>query len=244
MLNALEEEIAPCLAQNLEVGVSEESFLRALQLKAEEMGKKGVVHLHIDTGMGRFGCRKEEALKLARLAKSCPNIVLKGIFTHLSSADDPEADPFTREQIALFDSCVEELESEGITFEEIHVANSSAACRLTLPKYNMVRVGVALFGLSASTKVKAHLSLRPAITLTSKLVGINTLKKGESLGYGRSFIAGEDATIGVIPSRVLRRTPHLLQPKNPRLNQREKSAPRRADLYGFCHDRLEKRAKS
>ncbi len=199
VLNALEEEMAPSILNNLELGISDESFLLALERAADSFGKKATVHLHIDTGMGRFGCRKEEALKIARLAKNSPHIHLKGIFTHLSSADDPAQDPFTEEQLQIFNDVVEELKKEGIVFEEVHVANSSAAARFSKHNFTMVRVGVALFGLSASSIHAPTLPLRPAITLTSKLVGINRLKPGDSLGYGRSFIAKEDTLIGVIP---------------------------------------------
>lgn len=198
--NAALYEAAKVVKWDLEVGVSDIEFAMALAKEARESCKKVKVHLHIDTGMGRFGCRPEEALSLATLIKSCPELILDGLMTHFACAEDPLEDEFTRQQIAIFDRVVFQLREAEIEAKWHHAANSSAAIRFKLPQYNMVRVGLAAYGLYLSDAAKQALDLRLALSLTSRIVGINTCRKGETVSYGKSYQVGRDEQrIAVLP---------------------------------------------
>lgn len=200
VLNATPQESNKVVKWGLEVGVSDLAFIDALEKTAIEAGKKVKVHLHIDTGMGRFGCRPEEALGLAKRIKNSSHIHLEGIFTHFTSSDDPKDDPFTFQQIEIFDKVIQSLEKNKIYIPWRHIANSGAALRLHLPQYNMVRVGLAIYGLYPSKAVQASLNLKLATSLTSRIVGINHCKKGDSISYGRTYIVKEDEQkIAIIP---------------------------------------------
>jgi len=199
-INAAAYEVSKVVKWDLEVGVSDQAFIEALGAEAIHQNKTVKVHLHINTGMGRFGCRPEEALDLAKAIHSHPNLSLEGIMTHFACADDPSQDAFTLDQVSLFDQAIDRIKKEGIEAPWIHAANSSAAIRFHLPQYNMVRIGLATYGLYVSEAARKELDLRLALSLTSRIVGINICKKGESVSYGRSYkVEKEVQKIAVLP---------------------------------------------
>ncbi len=180
-INAAPYEINKVVKWELEVGASDAQFIDALGKEAGKQSKWIKVHLHINTGMGRFGCRPEEALQLARQILSFPYLDLEGLMTHFPCAEDPNEDEFTLQQITCFDTVIQELAKEDITVKWTHAANSSGAIRFYLPQYNMVRLGLAVYGLYGSEAARQGLDLRLALSLTSRIVGINCCKKGKQL---------------------------------------------------------------
>lgn len=199
-INAAPYEASKVIKWDFEVGVSDKELIQALATEAQIQMKQIKVHLHVNTGMGRFGCRPEEALELAQLILNCPHLTLEGLMTHFTSSENPNDDNFTRTQIAIFDEVVAALSIQGIKPPWIHAANSSGSIRFHLPQYNMVRVGLAIYGLYGSDASTIALDLRLAISLTSRVVGINICKKGETVGYGRSYqVEKEIEKIAIIP---------------------------------------------
>lgn len=199
-INAATYEASKAVKWNLEIGVSNLELIQAIAIQAKQQNKKVKVHLHVDTGMGRFGCRAEEALELAKIIVSNSELELEGLMTHFACADDPSEDAFTLKQIACFDQVIQQLKEAGIDPKWIHAANSSGAIRFYLPQYNMVRVGLAAYGLYISDDVQKMLDLRLALSLTSRIVGINTCKKGETVSYGKSYvIEKEEQKIAILP---------------------------------------------
>ncbi len=200
VINTAKYEVTKAVKWELELGVSEKEIITALASEAARQNKNIKVHLHIDTGMGRFGCRPEEALSLAQLIQKSPHLHLEGIMTHFACAEDPEADHFTHQQIQRFDKTIATLKENGITAPWIHASNSSATIRFPLPQYNMVRIGVATYGLSSSKSTQKEIELKPALSLLSRIVGINILNKGETLSYGRSYTAIQNnQKIAILP---------------------------------------------
>lgn len=199
-INAAPYEAAKVAKWDLEVGVSCTALINALANEASLHAKKINVHLHVNTGMGRFGCRPEEALPLAKLITSNPNLELEGIMTHFACSEDPKEDHFTMQQVELFDKVISELQKAGFDPKWKHAANSSGAIRFHLPQYNMVRLGLAVYGLFASKEAEKSLDLRLAISLTSHIVGINICKKGDTISYGRRYtVQREMQKIAVLP---------------------------------------------
>lgn len=199
-INAAPYEVSKVVKWNLEVGVSDKTMINALAHEAACNQKKIKVHLHVNTGMGRFGCRPEEACELGSLISSHSALELEGIMTHFACAEDPQEDSFTLHQIEVFDRVIEELHKKGITLKWKHAANSSGALRFHLPQYNMVRLGLAIYGFYGSEESRKKLDLRLAVSLTSRIVGINICKKGESISYGRKYrVKREIQKIAVLP---------------------------------------------
>jgi Alr-MurF fusion protein len=200
VINAALFEAYKVAKWNLEVGVSDAEVILALEQEAERQHKILNLHLHIDTGMCRFGCRPEHALELALMIHHSPHLCLEGVMTHFACADNSFEDSFTRHQIHCFEEVITKIEGEGITIPWKHAANSSAVLRFHLPQFNLVRIGLAIFGLYVSDETKQALDLRLALSLTSRIVGINTCKKGESISYARRYIVERDQMrIGVLP---------------------------------------------
>ncbi len=199
-INVAPYEVAKVVKWELEVGVSNHTLIKALAQEASHHQKVIKVHLHINTGMGRFGCRPEEAIELARQIQSLPSIELEGVMTHFACSEDPQEDAFTLHQIELFDRIIKEMEQEGISAKWKHAANSSGSLRFHLPQYNMVRLGLAVYGLYGSEAVRKTLDLKLAISLTSRIVGINICKQGETISYGRKYqVKRETQKIAVLP---------------------------------------------
>lgn len=200
VLNAVEYEAAKAVKWDLEVGVSEPKLIYALQEQARLQNKKIKIHLHLDTGMSRLGCRTEQVIALAQAINTSPNLIFEGIFTHFAAADDPAQDEFTHEQAASLQNAIDTLEQAGFSPRWRHACNSSATLRFGFSQFNMVRVGLAAYGLHTSAACKAAHTLRPAISLLSRIVGINEVKKNETVSYGRDYIVEkEQARIAVLP---------------------------------------------
>lgn len=199
-IHAALHEIAKIVKWGLEVGVSDATFIKALAEEAQKQQKRMKVHLHINTGMGRFGCHPEQALELARHICSLSSLELEGLMTHFACADDPNEDAFTWKQVACFDRVIHTLREAGIPIKWTHAANSSGALRFSLPQYNMVRLGLAVYGLYGSEAVHQSLDLHLALSLTSRIVSLNLHKKGETISYGRSYqISRDEQRIAVLP---------------------------------------------
>lgn len=200
VINAAPYEAAKVAKWGFEVGVSDKAMIDALENEGKKQGVKIKVHLHVDTGMGRFGCRPEDALDLARMIVRTSSLEFEGIMTHFAAADTPAEDPFTLEQAAQFDAIIQALASDGIQVKWHHASNSSAAVRFKFSQYNMVRIGLALYGLQASEEAAKSLDLQLALSLTSRIVGINICKAGETVSYGRSYkVTGPVQRIAILP---------------------------------------------
>lgn len=170
---------------------------------AKKLGIKAKVHIKIDTGMARIGidARNEDVLQSAvneiiEIA-SLPNLVLDGIYTHFATADIPE-DAFALHQHKMFSSVIAELRKNNIEFNHIHVSNSGDIINYLNTEFDMVREGIILYGYLPD-ELSKHYDFKPAMTVCSVVSHISHIRKGESIGYGRTYIAEKDLTVAVIP---------------------------------------------
>jgi alanine racemase len=160
------------------------------------------VHLKLDTGMGRLGARPEHVPALLDAAER-PGVEVAGIMTHFATADLPaEADGgFFREQYLRFRAAVDGLRGR-FPGAAVHAANSAATLRAgdgVDARFDMVRCGIALYGGSPFGVDPAGDGLNPAMTLTSYVAGIKTVRSMESVGYGRSWRAARGTRIAAVP---------------------------------------------
>ena len=122
---------------------------------------------------------------------------LQGIFTHFARADEPEANT-TKNQIERFGKIISNLQEAGICPEIIHAANSAGAIEFPESRFNMVRVGIGLYGLSPSKSVNLPPSIDPALSWKTRLISIKELEKGHGVSYGFSYYTKKKERIGVI----------------------------------------------
>jgi alanine racemase len=144
------------------------------------------VHLKVETGMGRFGMPPEEAL-------AAPREGVAGLMSHLATADEPD-EAFAREQLARFARLAERF--EGVAR---HVANSAAGLRFPDSRWDAVRAGIAIYGLSPFGDDPGAHGLEPVLSWRSFVAHTKTLAPGESTGYGRRFVADRPTRIGLVP---------------------------------------------
>jgi alanine racemase len=163
-------------------------------------GRPFPVHLKVDTGMHRVGVAPEEAVPLARAVTATGVLRPTGLMTHLASADDPAADADTRRQLALFDRARAELCRAGYGDLLCHAAATAAAARFPEARYDMVRLGLGLYGIYPSAAVEAAVPLQLAVTLLSRIAEVRTLARGDRIGYGGTYtVAAERLRVGVLP---------------------------------------------
>jgi alanine racemase len=153
------------------------------------------IHLKIDSGMGRTGLKPGDLPAAVELLKATQRLRLGGIYTHFANAPDP-ADPFTVEQVAVFDALVEELRASGIEAPVTHLANSAATVRGLVRPGELARVGIALFG--AETLDDHSHRLEPVMRWRTEIVRVKEIGPGEGVGYGLTFRASAAMKIATI----------------------------------------------
>jgi alanine racemase len=156
------------------------------------------VHIKVDTGMGRFGLLPEEVLDFVRAVAALPGLILEGFYTHFSSADEADAS-HTQRQFALYCQVVQRIEQAGIGVPIKHVANSAATMRFPQMHLDMVRCGIAIYGLYPSPEVERNITLRPAMTLRSHVGRVRTLPAGWGISYGRTYVTTRPTPVALIP---------------------------------------------
>jgi len=178
--------------------VCEFEMIEKLSELAVQMNKMAKIHLKVDTGMGRIGIFPDDVLRFIKRIKALKKVEIEGIFTHFSVAD--EKDKFyTEEQFRKFIEILTILEKEGIKIPIKHVGNSATLLDLPHMWLDMVRPGLAIYGLYPSKEVKKTINLIPAQQFKTKIVFIKELPRGESISYGRIYITKRRMRVASLP---------------------------------------------
>jgi alanine racemase len=155
------------------------------------------IHLKIDSGMHRLGFEKKDLNQLIAFLKKHKNLKIASVFSHLACADSPELDFFTQEQINCFEQISQEITSAFDYKILRHICNSAASVRFPQVHYDMIRLGIGMYGIGVNQETQKH--LRYVHKLQSRLSEIRTIEKGEGVSYMRRFVAEKQSKIGVIP---------------------------------------------
>jgi alanine racemase len=188
-----DDDIGTALDADAEVVVWEREGLERLRAQ----GRPAAVHVKVDTGMGRLGQRDlDEALALCDAVAGDPVLRLSGAMTHFATADEP-GDAFFPEQLTRFERFVAAVRERhpGIV---LHAANSAATFRDPAAHFDMVRPGVAIYGLDPLQQDAAARGLEPALEWHSRLASVKPLDPGESVGYGRRWTADHETRVGTV----------------------------------------------
>jgi len=187
------EELDVALVAGAEVVAWSEAFVAAVAARGG-----GGVHVKLDTGMGRLGTRDAAvATRTAEAAAATDGVVLAGAMTHFATADD-RADAFMAEQLARFAAWAWPLRAAhpGLV---LHAANSAATLRDPAAHFDLVRTGVAIYGLDPFGEDAAAAGLEPALELHSYVAAVKPMQAGDSAGYGRRFIATAPTHVATLP---------------------------------------------
>ena len=156
------------------------------------------VHLKIDSGASRLGIRPEELDAAIAELKRAPSIELEGVCTLLANAGDPSS-PANEQQLRVFASALERLRAAGFNARAVHVANSAATVMRPDSHFNMIRPGLALYGLPPVAAVREAVELRPVMTFKTRVLQLKRIPAGSGVSYGHTFVASRPSVIGVLP---------------------------------------------
>lgn len=155
------------------------------------------VHVKIDTGLNRYGVSIAHAEAFMRSLRSQQDIVVSGVSTHFATADSVD-EPFLHTQAAQFAEMLAQLERDGSRPPTAHAANSGAALQ-GIGCWDLVRIGIALYGIPPAVDFPMPVALRPAMTVQSRVARVFTLMPGETVGYGRTFVASRHTRAALVP---------------------------------------------
>jgi len=192
------DELRTALNAGAEVAIWRPRFADLCSRLATERGVPARVHVKHDSGMGRLGERDPDAIvELARRCASDEHLVLAGIWTHLATADEDDTG-YMQEQLRSFAAVAERVRE----FERdvaVHAANSAATIREPASHLDLVRCGVAIYGLDPFQRDPADHGLEPAMRLSSYVADVKRFEAGDGAGYGRTWTASEPTWVGVLP---------------------------------------------
>ncbi len=193
----VEEEIPAVVQHDITVTVHSPDLLPLLDTEARRRNRALRVHLKVDTGLGRLGSSPARTLDVARAVLDRPNLELEGLSTHFASAGNPDA---VREQLDRFRAAVDELAADGIHPRILHAANSTALFTCPESHFDMVRPGIALYGIDPGPFASLGLSLLPVLTLKTRIAFLKGVGEGVPVGYGGRHVTPQPTRIATCPA--------------------------------------------
>ncbi len=177
--------------------------LEEVSAAARAAGRTARIQLKIDTGLGRNGCAPgdwERLIAAARAAEDAGTVRVTGIWSHFACADEP-GHPSIQAQLAVFRDAVSYAERQGIRPEVRHIANSPATLTLPESHFDLVRTGIAMYGISPDPVLgsPADLGLRPVMTLSATLASVKRVPGGHGVSYGHRYVTPGETTLALVP---------------------------------------------
>jgi alanine racemase len=192
------KDLRAAVERDLRITVYTTEGIDAVAAAAEKAEVTARVHLKVDTGMNRVGCRPADALRLAKEIARHDSVELEAVYTHCAVADEP-GHPFTDVQLDRFDEVVEELDAAGLRPRMLHASNSAAAIDHPRARYDLARVGIALYGIAPSPALEGRVPLRPAMSLSAEVSHTKRVVAGEGVSYGHRHHFTKDANVATVP---------------------------------------------
>lgn len=193
-----EATVAQLLDHDLVPSLYTREFAGALGRAAASRGIEAAYHLKVDTGMNRIGVRAEEAPRFAAMLSEFPGLRLAGTFTHFATADVPD-DWDMQRQLKRFAEALEGMRTERVYPGLVHAANSPATVLYPESHFDMVRCGIALYGLQPSAHTRGRVDLRPAMSVKARATLVKRIGMGEGVSYGLTYRAAAPTTIATLP---------------------------------------------
>ena len=190
------ERAAEAAAEGVRLAVYDWQVVEAYSQGARAAGKTLQVHAKFDTGMGRLGHSTEDGVEFVRWLGQTPGLSVEGVFTHLAEADEPEK-PTTRRQLARFDGLLDSLNASGLRPGLVHAANSAGTLGFPEARYDLVRPGIAVYGLNPSTTTPLPGDFHAALTWKARLASVKMMPPGHGIGYNFKYFTSREERIGV-----------------------------------------------
>lgn len=185
------------IAARLSMTVWDVTQLAAISSAAERVGKPAQVHLKVDSGMSRIGVQPKDAVEMARQIVKAGGVVFEGMFTHFARADEANQQP-TDEQEKKFQQVVQALQAIGLRPPWVHAANTAAALTRPNAAFDLVRTGIALYGINPSSECPLPSGFRQALTWKTVLTHVKVLPAGRGVSYGHQYLTSQTERIGTL----------------------------------------------
>jgi len=197
------DDVDPLVRAEVDLSVSAPWALDLVVAAAERAGRPARVHLKVDTGLGRAGATRADwpdLVTAAAKAAAGGSVEVTGVWSHLAYADAP-VHPTIAAQVVAYDEALEVADRAGLRPRVRHLANSAATLSLPATHYDMVRPGIAVYGLSPGPEVGAasDLGLRPAMTLRAEVALVKRVPAGQGVSYAHRYTTSREATLALVP---------------------------------------------
>lgn len=191
------ESMSAVIQYHLTPGIVDIVTLELMEDEALRQRRRIGVHVKLDTGMGRLGPGNDGGLDLARRVMRSNQLELDGVYTHFATADEADKS-YTLRQLDKFKSIVETIKKDRPQVIA-HCANSAAAIEIPEAQFDMVRIGISLYGMYPSPQVKPLLDLQPAMALYTSISFVKDVPQGSPISYGRTFVTSRPSRIATLP---------------------------------------------
>ncbi len=192
-------EVEEALRVGARLSAGSVEYARLLSDAAGRLGTTAMIHLNVDTGMGRMGLVSDTPVEALLCVASLANTTLEGVFSHFPSSDERDKE-FSFAQVEALDRIVREAERQGVRPRYRHLANSGAL--IDFPErvdWDLVRPGVMLYGMYPSEDVDHGIGLRPVMKVVSRLVKLTRHTRNWTVGYGRTYAVRPGSLVGIVP---------------------------------------------
>jgi len=183
------------IEHNLRGVVFDKEGVERMNEAGKRMGKRALIHIKIDTGMGRLGFLPEDFKEIMEKIRNYKFVKVEGIMSHFAHADLKDME-FIKHQLELFRRCIRRAGFNGLK----HIANSAGTVLLPSARLDMVRCGIAIYGIYPSEDCKSKISLKPVLSLKTRIHSIKDLPKGYGIGYGHTYVLKRKSRVAVIPA--------------------------------------------
>lgn len=190
------------IKNDVRITVFRKDTIQELSRAAAMVGKNAIVHIAVDTGMGRIGVNPDKSgIEFVKQTLDAPNIIVEGIFTHMARADETDKRS-ALEQVAIFKKFIGDIsEKAGAVIPIAHISNSAAILELPDSYMDAVRAGITMYGLKPSDEVptEADINLKPVLSLFSHITYVKKVGPGQSISYGGTFTAEKEMMVATVP---------------------------------------------
>ncbi len=194
------DQFEEMLKHEIRMTVYQEEQMQELSDLAVQLDRQAYFHVKLETGMSRLGfAPTDESVEAIKRIIALPHMEAEGIFTHFAKADEADK-TYTKQQLAIFHKMTSKLKESGVTFDYEHCSNSAGIIDVREANCDLVRAGIAIYGLYPSQEVsKKAVELKPALSLISHVEYVKTISAGTSVSYGGTFVAEKEMKIATIP---------------------------------------------
>jgi alanine racemase len=189
--------------------VWEAEVAAGLAARAREAGRVVPLHVKVDTGMSRLGAAPVDTAELITTLRALDGVTVEGLLTHFCNAEDVEGTE-TRRQLARFTELVRELDAAGLRPPIVHAANSAATLTTRAAHFDMVRPGLALYGIYPSEAMRPRAALKPVMRFVTAITAVRTVPEGTGVSYGATFVTQRRSRIATLPVGYADGYPRLL----------------------------------